>query len=136
MESVVGYTYGSGLQADQSFSQFSAHNLHVVAARVRSRLPLTHTQVAATYRWMSEESITIVDPYQAVFESNSPGLSLAFVQAIPYFGKFIPGKIEAQVDVRNLFGRSNPELYQSASLRRVEFLQPARSVRGGIKLKF
>ncbi len=136
MESVVGYTYGSGLQADQGFSQFSAHNLHMVAARVRSRLPLTHTQVAATYRWMSEESITIVDPYQAVFESNAPGLSLAFVQAIPYFGKFIPGKIEAQVDVRNLFGRSNPELYQSASLRRVEFVQPARSVRGGIKLKF
>jgi hypothetical protein len=136
IESVVGYTYGSGLQADQSFSQFSARNLHMVAARVRSRLPLTHTQVAATYRWMSEESITIVDPYQAVFESNSPGLSLAFVQAIPYFGKFIPGKIEAQVDVRNLLGRVNPELYQSASLRRVEFLQPARSVRGGINLKF
>ena len=61
---------------------------------------------------------------------------MAFVQAIPYFGKFIPGKMEAQLDVRNLFGRNNPELYQSASLRRVEFLQPARSVRGGIKLKF
>jgi hypothetical protein len=92
--------------------------------------------VAATYRWISGDTITIVDPYQTVFESNSPGLSLAFVQAIPYLGRFIPGKIEAQVDVRNLFGRSNPELYQSASLRRVEFLQPARSVRGGIKLKF
>jgi len=136
MESVVGYTYGSGLQSDRNFSEFAARNLHMVAARVRSKLPLTHTQIAATYRWMSDESITIVDPYQAVFESNSPGLSLAFVQAIPYFGKFIPGKIEAQLDVRNLFGRSNPELYQSASLRRVEFLQPARSVRGGINLKF
>ena len=135
-EGVLGYTYGSGLQADQNLSEFTAHNFHVVTARIRSRLPLTRTQVAATYRWLSEDSITIVDPYQTVFEANSPGLSLAFVQAIPYFGKFIPGRIEAQLDVRNLFGRSNPELYQSASLRRVEFLQPARSVRGGIKLKF
>jgi len=135
-ESVVGYTYGSGLQSERNLSEFAAHNFHVVAARIRSKLPLTRTQVAATYRWVSGESITIVDPYQTVFESGSPGLSLAFVQAIPYFGKFIPGKIEAQIDVRNLFGRSNPELYQSASLRRVEFLQPARSVRGGIKLKF
>jgi hypothetical protein len=135
-EGVIGYTYGSGLQSDQNLSEFAAHNVHVVAARIRSKLPLTHTQVAATYRWLSDDSITIVDPYQTVFESNSPGLSLAFVQAIPYFGKFIPGKMEAQLDVRNLFGRSNPELYQSANLRRVEFLQPARSVRGGIKLKF
>jgi Carboxypeptidase regulatory-like domain len=136
VEGVIGYTYGSGLQSDQNLSEFAAHNFHVVAARIRSKLPLTSTQVAATYRWLSGDSITIIDPYQTVFESNSPGLSLAFVQAIPYFGKFIPGKMEAQLDVRNLFGRSNPELYQSASLRRVEFLQPARSVRGGIKLKF
>lgn len=135
-ESVVGYTYGGGLQSDRNFSEFAADNFHVVTARIRSKLPLTRTQVAATYRWISGDSITIVDPYQTVFESNSPGLSLAFAQAIPYFGKFIPGKIEAQLDVRNLFGRSNPELYQSASLRRVEFLQPARSVRGGINLKF
>lgn len=136
MEGVVGYTYGSGLQSDRHLSEFAAHSFHVVAARIRSKLPLTQTQVAATYRWLSGDSITIVDPYQTVFESNSPGLSLAFAQALPYFGKFIPGKVEAQIDVRNLLGRSNPELYQSASLRRVEFLQPARSVRGGIKLKF
>jgi carboxypeptidase family protein len=136
VEGVIGYTYGTGLQSDQNLAEFAAHNFHSVAGRIRSRLPLTHTQVAATYRWISGDSITIIDPYQTVFESNSPGLSLAFVQAIPYFGKFIPGKMEAQLDVRNLLGRSNPELYQSASLRRVEFLQPARSVRGGIKLKF
>jgi Carboxypeptidase regulatory-like domain len=135
-EGVFGYTYGSGLQSDRSFADFSANSFHVVAARIRSSLPLTRTQAVATYRWISGDSITIVDPYQTVFESNSPGLSLAFAQAIPYFGKFIPGKIEAQLDIRNLFGRTNPEVYQSASLRRVEFLQPARSVRGGIKLKF
>lgn len=135
-ESDIGYTYGSGIFSSEDFSELAARNFHVLAARVRSRLPLTSTRVAATYRWISGSSITIIDPYQTVFESNSPGLSLAFVQAIPYFGKFIPGKIEAQLDVRNLFARNNPELYQSASVRRVEFLQPARSVRGGIKLKF
>jgi len=135
-ESVVGYTYGSGVQSDRNFSEFTSKSFHVVAARIRSKLPLTRTQVAATYRWISGDSITIIDPYQTVFESGSPGLSLSFVQGIPYFGKFIPGKVEAQLEVRNLFGHSDPELFQSANLRRVEFLQPARSVRGGINLKF
>ncbi|MCI0718070.1 MAG: carboxypeptidase-like regulatory domain-containing protein [Acidobacteria bacterium] len=136
VEGVLGYTYGSGLQSNQSLSELTPHSFHVVAARVKSKLPITKTEVAATYRWISGDSITIIDPYQTAFDSSSPGVSLAFVQAIPYFGKFIPGKLEAQVDVRNLFARGNAELYQSASLRRVEFLQPARSVRGGIKLKF
>ena len=135
-EGIIGYTYGSGLQSNRDLSELASRNFHVVAARIRSRVPFTCTRIAATYRWISGDAITIVDPYQTVFESNSPGLSLAFVQAIPYFGRFIPGKIEAQVDVRNLLGHSNPEISQSASLRRVEFLQPARSVRGGITLKF
>jgi hypothetical protein len=64
-----------------------------------------------------------------------------FAQALPYFGRFIPGRLEAEVELRNLLASGNsdffkPDFYESATLRRVEFLQPARSVRGGIKLKF
>jgi len=51
-------------------------------------------------------------------------------------GKFIPGKLEAQLDVRNLFAKDNSEFYNSTTLRRLEFIQPPKSVRGGINLKF
>jgi hypothetical protein len=136
MDGTLAYTYGAGIQATEGFSELNQRNFHVVAARLKSEIPATKTQVAATYRWISGDSITIVDPYQDLFDSASPGVSLMFIQAIPYLGRFIPGRLEAQVDLRNLFAKVNPELYQSANLRRVEFLQPARSVRGGIKLKF
>ncbi len=136
MEGTLGYTFGSGIQANEPFSELTQRNFHVVAARLNSEIHTTGTQVAATYRWISGTSITIIDPYQEAFDSASPGISLMFIQAIPYLGRFIPGKLEAQVDVRNLLAKANSELYQSANLRRVEFLQPARSVRGGIKLKF
>jgi hypothetical protein len=141
VESVVGYTYGTGIRANRGFSELTPQNYHVVAARVKSAIPVAHTQFAATYRWISGDSLTIIDPYQDVFDSASPGISLMFAQALPYFGRFIPGRLEAEVELRNLLASGNsdffkPDFYESATLRRVEFLQPARSVRGGIKLKF
>ena len=78
----------------------------------------------------------MIDPYQEIFESSSPGVSFMVSQAIPYVGRFIPGKLEAQFDVRNLFARDTSELHNSATLRRLEFVQPPKSVRGGIQLKF
>jgi hypothetical protein len=78
----------------------------------------------------------VIDPYQEVFESSFPGVSFMVTQLIPYFGRFIPGKLEAQVDVRTLLTRSNPDFYSMAAVRRLEFLQPPKSVRGGIQLKF
>jgi hypothetical protein len=136
LDTLMGYTYGVGVEANRNFGDLNARNFHVVTARLRSEVPLIGTQFAATYRWVSGDSVTVIDPYQDLFDSASPGVSLMLVQAIPYFGRFIPGKLEAQVDMRNLFGKCTSELYQSASLRRVDFLQPTRSVRGGIKLKF
>lgn len=136
LEGTLGYTFGSGIQAGEEVSELNQRSFHVVAARLKSQVRATRTQFAATYRWISGSSITIIDPYQDVFDSASPGISLMFIQAIPYVGKFIPGKLEAQIDMRNLVAKASPELYRSAHLRRIEFLQPARSVRGGIQLKF
>jgi len=136
LQGIVGYTHGTGIESDQDYSELRRKNFEVFSAQLRSEIERSGTHVAATYRWISGNSITMIDPYQDIFESNAPGVSLMLVQAIPYFGRFIPGKLEAELDVRNLLGQTTPELYQSASLRRVEFLQPSRAVRGGIKLKF
>jgi hypothetical protein len=135
-DGTIGYTYGGGLQANQDSLVLAPLNVHVLTARVSSDFPLSQTQVVTTYRWTSEYSITVIDPYQEIFESSSPGISIMVTQLIPYFGRFIPGKLEAQLDVRNLLAKTNSNPFNSATLRRLEFSQPPKSVRGGINLKF
>jgi len=136
LESVWGYTYGGGIGANDGFTELTPQNFHVLVAKLIADFSHSRTQIATTYRWISGYSITMVDPYQEIFESTSPGISLMVTQAIPYVGKFIPGKLEAQLDVRNLFAKDNSEFYNSTTLRRLEFIQPPKSVRGGINLKF
>jgi hypothetical protein len=135
-DGTIGYTYGGGLQANQDTLVLAPLNVHVLTARVSSDFSLSQTQVVTTYRWTSEYSITVIDPYQEIFESSSPGISIMVTQLIPYFGRFIPGKLEAQLDVRSLLAKTNSNPFNSATLRRLEFSQPPKSVRGGINLKF
>ena len=135
-DGTFGYTYGGGLCPTGDGSALSPENLHVLVARFSSDFPSSQTHVTTTYRWVSAYSITMIDPYQELFESPSPGVSLMVTQLIPYFGRFIPGRLEAQFDIRTLVTKTNPEIYSMASFRRLEFLQPPRSLRGGIQLKF
>jgi hypothetical protein len=88
------------------------------------------------YRWISGDPITLIDPYQENFDSASPGVSVTIAQAIPYVGRFIPGKLEAQFEVRNLLAKNSLDVYNSPYIRRIEFISPSRSVRGGLMLKF
>lgn len=136
VDGTVGYTYGGGIKADKGLAELMSGNFHVVAAKLTGDVSPSRTQITTIYRWVSGDTLTIIDPYQEVFESSSPGFTLMVTQAIPYLGKFIPGKLEAQFDVRNLFAKNYSELYNSPAVRRIEFVQPPRTVRGGIKLKF
>jgi len=135
-DGVFGYTYGSGIRASGQFTELAPENFHMLVAKLATHVPHAGPEIAATYRWISGYSLTVIDPYQELFESSSPGVSLMVSQAIPYIGRFIPGKLEAQFDVRNLFAKDTSELHNSAALRRLEFVQPPKSVRGGIQLKF
>ncbi|MFN8007467.1 MAG: carboxypeptidase-like regulatory domain-containing protein [Terriglobia bacterium] len=137
LEGLFGYTYGGGMTLGPWVNGFSQNqNFHVLTANVRTQIPSSGTYISAMYRWVSGDSITLIDPYQDTFDSASPGISITFAQAIPYVGKFIPGKLEAQFDVRNLLAKNNLESSLSPYIRRIEFLQPARSMRGGLMLKF
>jgi hypothetical protein len=136
LDGVVGYTYGSGIKAGGQLTELTPENFHMLVAKLVTQVAHSGTEIAATYRWISGYSLTVIDPYQEIFESSSPGVSFMVSQAIPYVGRFIPGKLEAQFDVRNLFAKDTSELHNSATLRRLEFVQPPKSVRGGIQLKF
>ena len=136
LDGVFGYTYGGGIKSSGQLSELTPDNFHVLVAKLATGISHSGTTVSATYRWISGCSLTLVDPYQENFESSSPGMSFMISQAIPYVGRFIPGKLEAQLDVRSLFARDTSDLQNSATLRRLEFVQPSKSVRGGIQLKF
>lgn len=108
-----------------------------MVARLKAQAKSSGTRAAATYRYISGVSLTVIDPYQEYFESSAPGLSLMVTQSIPYVGRFIPGELEAQLDVHNLFDQHRFDLTDAAGEpRHSEFLQTPRSVRGGIRLKF
>lgn len=133
----LGYTFGGGAKVSKGVSDLNPENYHVMVARLETDLDRSKTQVAATYRWISGISLTVIDPYQEFFESSAPGLSLIVSQTIPYVGRFIPGELEAQFDLLNLFNQYRIDSVENGSeFRYSEFLQTPRSVRGGIKLKF
>ena len=136
MEGLFGYTYGGGVSLTGVSDTIWNQNFHVFTANLRSQIPTSGTYISAMYRWVSGDTITLIDPYQENFDSASPGITITIAQAIPYVRRFIPGKLEAQFDVRNLLAKNNLEVYNSPSIRRIEFLQPSRSVRGGLMLKF
>jgi len=133
----LGYTFGGGTQWGQGNFGLTPRNYHVMVARLKAQANSSGTRMAATYRYISGVSLTVIDPYQEYFESSAPGLSLMVTQAIPYVGRFIPGELEAQLDVHNLFDQHRFDLTDAAGEpRHSEFLQTPRSVRGGIRLKF
>ena len=137
MHTDLGYTFGGGARSGHGTFGLAPKNYHVMVARLKARVNPSRTRVAATYRWISGVSLTVIDPYQEYFESSAPGLSLMVSQAIPYVGRFIPGDLEAQLDVHNLFDQHRFDLTDTAGEpRHSEFLQTPRSLRGGIKLKF
>ena len=136
LEGLFGYTYGGGVNLTGVNDFISSQNFHVLTADLRARIPSTGTYISTIYRWISGDPITLIDPYQENFDSASPGVSIAIAQAIPYVGRFIPGRLEAQFDVQNLLAKNSPDVYSSPYIRRIEFIQPSRSVRGGLMLKF
>ena len=133
----LGYTFGGGTRLGQGAFGLTPGNYHVMVARMKAQANSSGTRVAATYRYVSGVSLTVIDPYQEYFESSAPGLSLMVTQSIPYVGRFIPGELEAQLDVHNLFDQHRFDFTDAAGEpRHSEFLQTPRSVRGGIRLKF
>lgn len=133
----LGYTYGGGARWGQDTFNLMPRDYHVMVARVKGQANSSGTRVAATYRYVSDVSLTVIDPYQEYFESSAPGLSLMVTQSIPYVGRFIPGELEAELDVQNLFNQYRFDLTNGVGEpRHSEFLQKPRSLRGGIRLKF
>jgi hypothetical protein len=141
LTATVDYGYGGVLDVanesvalDRARESMVMRQRHTVAGKVSGKVPTANTHWMVSYRWISGEALTPVDLFNTSAGEADPFLNICFRQPIPGTG-FLPGKMEAMVDVRNLLAQGYvPLLGQDG--RTVYLVQSARSVRGGVAFTF
>src|SRR5258708_24326260 len=111
-------------------SDLTTARRHSVAGRFSGYIPSSGTRWIASYKWTSGSALSSVDEFNASAGQGDPNLSCFIRQPLP--GRaFIPGRMEALVDVRNLLAQGYvPVMRQDG--RTIFLVQSAPSVRGGV----
>ena len=107
---------------------------HSLAAKVSGTVPRAGTRWVASYRWISGQALTPVDMFNASAGQSDPYLNIFFRQPIPGTS-FLPGHMDALIDVRNLLAQGYVPLI-GQDKHTVYLVQSARSVRGGVAFTF
>jgi Carboxypeptidase regulatory-like domain len=107
---------------------------HSVALKLAGTLPHSKTQWITSYKWSNGASLTPVDLFNAGPGQADSFLNIFIRQPVPGT-KFMPGKLEALVDIRNLLAQGyRPVL--AGDGQTVYLVESARSVRGGVAFVF
>jgi carboxypeptidase family protein len=107
---------------------------HSVSTKLNGYIPGSRTHWIASYKWTSGNALSTVDAFNASPGQTDPYLSLFIRQPLPC-GSFMPGKMDALLDVRNLLAQGYvPVVGQDG--RTVYMVQSARSLRGGLAFTF
>jgi hypothetical protein len=140
LTATLDYAYGGAMSVDNSGAlldsvSFSQRRHHSVAAKFAGEIPGPKTKWIASYGWTNGSAvITPVDMFNASAGQSDPYLNIFIRQPIPGTS-FLPGKIEALVDVRNLMSQGYvPMLGQDG--RTLYLVQSARAIRGGVAFNF
>jgi hypothetical protein len=140
--STVNYSFGGSLTApDSAYNQllgaspFTVANRHSVTGKITGRIPKSNTRLLASYKWTSGSGVlTPVDMFNASAGQSDPYLNVFLRQPIPGTS-FMPGKMEALIDVRNLLSQGYiPVIGQDG--RTLYLVQSARAIRGGVAFNF
>jgi len=126
-----GNTIGSWNDLRQELHVESAHAL---TAKLSGRIPEAGTRWAASYKWTGANAVTPVDLFNASPGQADPYFSIVIRQPIPG-GSFVPGHIEALLDVRNLLAQGYRPFF-SPDGRTLYLVQSARALRGGLAFTF
>ena len=141
LTATLDYAFGNVLDLNrpdvplqQAQQWISSTRRHALAAKLSGHVPHARTQWVASYRWINGQALTPVDMFDSSPGQSEPFLNLVIRQPIPTMG-FLPGHMEALVDVRNLLAQGYiPVLGQDGQT--VYLVQSARSVRGGLAFTF
>lgn len=137
----VDYAYGGVMGIEQPNvpwyevrSSLQREWRHTAAFKVNGTFGHTKAHWMASYRWTSGEALTPVDLFNASAGQADPGFSFFLRQPIPHL-HFMPGRMEALVDLRNLLAEGYVPVYGPDG-KTVYLVQSARSVRGGLAFTF
>lgn len=133
------YVYSSGLEyatrpnpADLS-AGLSQRFFRTLSTSLQANIPGAGTDITATYRHSSGNSLTPLDPYSNYYDTGDKSLSLFIRQPLPLFGKSHT-KWEAIMDIRNILNQG-VKAYETTTGDLI-LVRSARSVRGGINFRF
>jgi Carboxypeptidase regulatory-like domain len=128
---VVAYSPGTWQNLAQRLSTGREHS---VSAKMAGYLPGAGTHWIASYKWTTGNAVSIVDAFNASPGQTDPYLCIFIRQPLPGTS-FIPGKMDALLDIRNLLAQGYvPAMGQDG--RPVYIVQSARSLRGGLAFSF
>jgi hypothetical protein len=140
LTATVDYSTGQAIVAEaasdwQALAQtLSTSRQHSVGTKLYGHIPATGTRWIASYKWTSGSALSSVDAFNASPGQADPYLSLFIRQPLPGTS-FIPGKMDALLDLRNLLAQGYvPVMGQDG--RTVYMVQSARSLRGGLAFTF
>jgi hypothetical protein len=144
LTATIDYGYGGVLTLAEAAplswadlrSNMSTERRHSVAYKMSGTLPMSHTSWIASYRWISGGNcpLTAVDMFNTSPGQADPYLSFFLRQPLPGTG-FMPGRMEALVDVRNLLAQGYVPIVGEGG-RALYLTQSARSLRGGLAFTF
>lgn len=141
LTATLDYGYGGVLDLDASnvaFEQARSYmhvvQRHALAAQMSGVLPKGKTRWVASYKWTSGQALTPVDMFNSGPGQTDPFLNVFIRQPIPKTG-FLPGRMEALIDIRNLLAQGYVPLL-SQDGHTVYLVQSARSIRGGVAFSF
>jgi hypothetical protein len=136
----LDYGYGGALTLPDHValrdarSTLTAVQRHAASARLSGRIPRCKTHWSTSYGWTSGHALTPVDMFNSSPGQSDPYLNIYVRQPLPSLG-FLPMKMEAMVDLRNLLAQGYVPLV-GADGQTVYLVQSARSVRGGLAFTF
>lgn len=107
---------------------------HSAALKLNGVVPRWKTEWIVSYRWTSGGALTPVDLFNASAGQTDPYFNLFVRQPFPHV-HFMPGRMEALIDLRNLLAQGYvPVIGPDGNT--VYLVQSARSVRGGVAFTF
>jgi hypothetical protein len=140
LTATLDYSYGGVLDVAAGSSIGGVRDLthtskrHSVSYKIAGTVPGCKTRWIASYKWTEGSAVTPVDIFNAGPGQSDPFLNVFVRQPIPGTG-FMPGHMEAMVDVRNLLAQGYvPVVGQDGQT--VYLVQSARAVRGGVSFTF
>ncbi|HEY5175872.1 MAG TPA: TonB-dependent receptor [Terriglobales bacterium] len=138
----LDYAYGGVLELEQPNVDWSVvrsslqHGWrHSAALRLNGSIPRSKARWIASYRWTSgDNTLTSVDLFNASAGQTDAFFNVFVRQPLPRM-HFMPGNMEALVDLRNLLAQGYVPVIGPDG-KTVYLMQSARSVRGGVAFTF